>query len=79
VLKGSFAQQRLRPPDKGRGFVLIPFRSFNVITTEAHKTGQFFEHIRIVSVTRIEGEWFALEPDVSNSGGLGKQRRSRVH
>jgi len=36
-----------------------------------HENGQFFEHIRIASVARIEGEWIGFEPDVSKSGGLG--------
>jgi len=41
-----------------------------LLSSEPHESGQFFEHIRIVSVARIEGEWIGFEPDVSWRVGL---------
>jgi hypothetical protein len=42
-----------------------------LLSSEAHESGQFFEHIRIVSVARSKVEWVTFEPSVSKSGGLG--------
>ena len=42
-----------------------------LLSSEPDESGQFFEHIRIVSVARIESEWIGFEPDVLKSGGLG--------
>src|SRR5271165_6286224 len=44
-----------------------------------HENGQFFEHIRIASVARIEGEWIGFEPDVSKSAWGDSPPRSILY
>ena len=42
-----------------------------LLSSDAHESSRFIEHIRIVSVARSMVEWVTFEPSVSKSGGPG--------